>query len=102
MRTRASGCAGSRTPSGSPAAAEVTLPASEHSESARPASAEGVTTSRGEQALAGRLPDFFVIGHPKCGTTALYAMLKRHPQIYMSDVKEPQFFAGDLRLPSGD
>ena len=49
----------------------------------------------------GRLPDFFVIGHPKCGTTALYAMLKRHPQIYMSDVKEPQFFASDLRIPSG-
>jgi hypothetical protein len=50
----------------------------------------------------GRVPDFFVIGHPKCGTTALYAMLKRHPQIYMSDVKEPQFFASDLRVLSGD
>ena len=46
------------------------------------------------------MPDFFIIGHPKCGTTALYAMLKRHPQIYMSDVKEPQFFASDLRVPA--
>jgi hypothetical protein len=26
-------------------------------------------------------------------------MLKAHPQIYMPDVKEPQFFASDLRLP---
>jgi hypothetical protein len=52
--------------------------------------------------MTGRLPDFFVIGHPKCGTTALYAMLKRHPQIYMSDVKEPQFFASDLRNPDAD
>ncbi len=47
---------------------------------------------------AGRVPDFFIIGHPKCGTTALHAMLKRHPQIYMPDIKEPQFFASDLRI----
>jgi len=26
-------------------------------------------------------------------------MLKAHPQIYMPDVKEPQFFASDLRVP---
>ncbi|MFI4977190.1 MAG: sulfotransferase family protein [Solirubrobacterales bacterium] len=43
------------------------------------------------------LPDFFIVGHPKCGTTALYEMLRRHPQIYMP-VKEPWFFAPD-RLP---
>jgi hypothetical protein len=49
-------------------------------------------------ASAGRVPDFFIIGHPKCGTTALHAMLKRHPQIYMPDIKEPQFFASDLRI----
>ncbi len=39
-----------------------------------------------------RVPDFFVVGHPKSGTTALYEMLRRHPQIYMPDVKEPNFF----------
>lgn len=43
----------------------------------------------------GRIPDFFVIGHEKCGTTALYRILKSHPQIYMPDVKEPRFFAND-------
>jgi len=40
-----------------------------------------------------RVPDFFIVGHPKCGTTALYEMLRHHPQIYMSDVKEPNFFS---------
>ena len=44
-----------------------------------------------------RIPDFFIAGHPKCGTTALYLMLKRHPQIYMSELKEPQFFAPEMR-----
>jgi hypothetical protein len=45
---------------------------------------------------ATRIPDFFIVGHHKCGTTALYEMLRRHPQVYMPDVKEPWFFASDL------
>jgi hypothetical protein len=53
------------------------------------------TTS--ERASGRRLPDFFIVGHHKSGTTALYEMLKRHPQIYMPDLKEPRFFATDLR-----
>jgi sulfotransferase family protein len=44
-----------------------------------------------------KVPDFFIVGHPKCGTTALYQMLRRHPQIYMPDFKEPWFFADDMR-----
>jgi hypothetical protein len=44
-----------------------------------------------------RVPDFFIVGHAKCGTTALYDMLKSHPQIFMSEVKEPRFFNTDLR-----
>jgi hypothetical protein len=44
-----------------------------------------------------RVPDFFIVGHAKCGTTALYEMLKNHPQIFMSEVKEPRFFSTDLR-----
>jgi hypothetical protein len=43
------------------------------------------------------VPDFYIVGHPKCGTTALYEMLRRHPQICMP-VKEPWFFAPD-RMP---
>jgi Sulfotransferase family len=47
----------------------------------------------------GRLPDFFIVGHQKCGTTALYLMLQDHPQIFMCTPKEPMFFASDLRFP---
>jgi hypothetical protein len=57
-------------------------------------SSEHAAPARG--ALA-RLPDFFVVGHAKSGTTALYEMLRRHPQIYMPDAKEPWFFATDMR-----
>jgi hypothetical protein len=51
---------------------------------------------RADVAAHKRVPDFFVVGHPKCGTTALYEMLKAHPQIYMPDGKEPWFFASEL------
>ncbi len=41
------------------------------------------------------LPDFFVAGVPKAGTTALHAALAQHPELYMSAVKEPKFFLTD-------
>jgi hypothetical protein len=44
-----------------------------------------------------RVPEFFVVGHHKCGTSALYEMLRRHPQIYMPDVKETWYFSPELR-----
>jgi sulfotransferase family protein len=37
-------------------------------------------------------PNLFIVGAPKCGTTALWEYLRQHPQIYMSPVKEPYFF----------
>jgi hypothetical protein len=45
-----------------------------------------------------RLPDFFIVGHGKSGTTAMYEMLRRHPQIYMPEGKEPWFFAQELHV----
>jgi len=46
------------------------------------------------------LPDFFVIGAPKAGTTALHAALATHPQLFLSSVKEPKFFlCGELPPP---
>ena len=43
-----------------------------------------------------RVPDFFIVGQPKSGTTALHEMLRRHPQIFMPEGKEPWFFAAEL------
>lgn len=42
---------------------------------------------------AGRLPDFLVIGGMKCGSTTLYEHLSRHPDLFLSSPKEPQFFS---------
>jgi Sulfotransferase family len=39
------------------------------------------------------LPNFLIIGAMKAGTTSLYHYLKQHPQVYMSNIKEPNFFA---------
>jgi hypothetical protein len=46
------------------------------------------------------LPDFFITGVPKAGTTALHAALARHPALYMSAVKEPKFFLTDGPPPA--
>jgi hypothetical protein len=47
-----------------------------------------------------RVPEFFIVGHPKSGTTALWNMLRRHPQIYLPWPKEPYFFADELHPPA--
>ena len=39
------------------------------------------------------MPNFLVIGAMKAGTTALSFYLEQHPQVYMSPIKEPNFFA---------
>jgi hypothetical protein len=41
-------------------------------------------------------PNFFIVGAPKCGTTALYEYLRSHPQVFMPTLKEPHFFSHDL------
>jgi hypothetical protein len=41
------------------------------------------------------LPDFFIAGAPKAGTTALHVALAQHPALSMSVVKEPKFFLTD-------
>jgi hypothetical protein len=60
-------------------------------------SAERQPALEARAGAAGGVPDFFIVGHAKSGTTALYEMLRRHPQIYMPDSKEPWFFARDMR-----
>lgn len=41
-------------------------------------------------------PDFFIVGAPRCGTTAMYEYLREHPDIFMPYRKEPVYFGSDL------
>ncbi len=38
-------------------------------------------------------PNFFIAGMPKCGTTALAAYLQKHPDVMISEPKEPHYFS---------
>lgn len=40
------------------------------------------------------LPDFIIVGAPRCGTTSLYHYLRQHPDVFMSTPKEPEYFSG--------
>src|SRR5881296_627147 len=44
----------------------------------------------------GRMPTFFIVGAPRCGTTALYSYLRQHPDVFLPDNKEPHFFNTDM------
>jgi hypothetical protein len=48
------------------------------------------------------LPDFFVAGVPKAGSTALHVALANHPELYLSRFKEPKYFLGDGRAPANN
>ncbi len=48
------------------------------------------------------MPNFFVIGAPRSGTTSLYHYLRQHPQVFMSSVKEPRFFLFEGGVPTLD
>jgi hypothetical protein len=39
------------------------------------------------------LPNFIIVGAPKAGTTSLYHYLTKHPQVFMSDPKEVNYFS---------
>jgi sulfotransferase family protein len=47
-----------------------------------------------------RIPDFFIVGAPKCGTTALNDYLARHPDVFVPERKEIHFFGSDLVFTS--
>jgi hypothetical protein len=72
------------------------------SPSASRAGGDGVAAADGARRHAprtGKLPNFFIVGAAKCGTTSLYAYLKQHPQVFMPVHKEPLHFARDLEVP---
>jgi Sulfotransferase family len=64
----------------------------EHDQTSLESPAPGAT----EELRDSRVPDFFIVGQPKSGTTALYEMLRSHRQIFMPEFKEPRFYASDL------
>lgn len=39
------------------------------------------------------LPNFFIIGAAKAGTSSIYMYLDQHPEIYFPEIKEPGYFA---------
>lgn len=41
------------------------------------------------------LPTFVIVGAAKAGTTTLFYALKRHPEVFVPEVKEPNFFSYD-------
>ena len=63
---------------------------------APPTPAPPTPAPRDTPAAAGPLPDFFLVGAMKAGTTSLANLLERHPDIYLPPIKEPNFFATDI------
>jgi len=49
-----------------------------------------------------RFPDFFLVGAPRCGTTALSVYLTRNPQVCFARPKEPHYFAKTSHIPGAD
>ncbi|MFW6009458.1 MAG: sulfotransferase domain-containing protein [archaeon] len=47
------------------------------------------------------LPNFICPGAQKAATTSLYNILKLHPDVFLPDIKEPQFFAVDKKYKNG-
>jgi hypothetical protein len=60
------------------------------------ASAEQAAATPGSQR---RMPDFFIVGHAKSGTSALYDALRAQPGIFMPVLKEPWFFSRNNPQP---
>ncbi len=65
---------------------------------------EGFPATSSDSRAPGGLPEFFIVGNPKSGTTAIYEMLRSHPQIFMPELKETRFFDRELHpgLGPGD
>lgn len=47
------------------------------------------------------LPTFFIIGAQKSGTTTLHRLLQAHPQAFLCDPKEPDFFSAPTQWARG-
>lgn len=43
-------------------------------------------------------PNFFILGAGRCGSTGLHNLLRQHPDIFMTDPKEPTFFCKPFQV----
>jgi len=50
--------------------------------------------------LPAQKPNLFIVGHPRSGTSSLHTYLGQHPDIFMTAIKEPNYFALDFREAS--
>jgi hypothetical protein len=48
--------------------------------------------------IPAKSPNFFILGAAKSGTTSMYHYLRQHPEVFMSDVKEPSFFCETFQV----
>lgn len=55
----------------------------------------GETTRNDMQDRLGVVPNFFIVGASRSGTTSLFAAIGRHPDVFCCPVKEPNHFATD-------
>ncbi len=60
---------------------------------ASPRRCGGRPSGGGALSRGGTWPTFLILGAAKSGTTALYHWLRQHPDIYMSPIKQPHYFA---------
>lgn len=51
--------------------------------------------------MQSNIPNLFVIGAAKSGTTSLYSILSRHPEVFMSRQKATRFFISDKKYSNG-
>ena len=45
-------------------------------------------------------PNFFIVGSAKSATTSIYNYLEKHKSVFMSPIKEPNFFSKDIEFNS--
>ena len=78
--------------------------AADEAGSTEPGSSLYLVTVTGQLAPSERAaqprPNFFIVGAPRCGTTAMYEYLRAHPDVFMPYYKEPVFFGRDLNKRS--
>ena len=49
-----------------------------------------------------KLPNFFILGAGRSGTTTLYFILRDHPEIFLPTPKEPSFFSEPFQVIRGE